>query len=67
MTKGDAVDRHFVGSEFQHRRGFTICYRSSVFMPLKMFQYDIHIFSWHQRKLSLGNLQLLRHRIAEDL
>jgi hypothetical protein len=47
--------------------GCGFCYRSSVFMQLKMFRYDIHIFSWHQCKLSLGNLQLLRHLIAEDL
>ena len=47
--------------------GFDFCYKSSILDISKKSRFDIHIFTWHRCKLSLGNLQLLRHRAAEDL
>jgi hypothetical protein len=44
MTKVDAVDRHFVGFEFQHRRGFTICHLFTAFYIKKNYD-SIIIYS----------------------
>jgi len=43
------------------------CYKSSVPGISKKLRFDIHIFNLNRCLLSVGNLQLLRHRVAEDL
>jgi hypothetical protein len=45
--------------------GFNICYKSSVPGIPKKLRFDIHIFNLNRCLLSAGNLQLLRHRVAE--